>query len=177
MFNVYLIATQRSLMAILALVLLWTIPTFAQTEDAPPPITLLDADTGLPISFAHFACGDYQGISNEKGECHCPSTQCQDFQLSHLEYGQRILTAEECAAMRQGQVLRWERQAGIILQPVTVLALHQGNRPQAKHQFDNQDWLAHDAGDVLTRSPVLPSSERLANMDSILWFADLNTIN
>lgn len=147
------IAIRRSLLAVLALLLLWGFPLSAQIEEAHSTITLLDADSGLPISFAHFACGNHQGISNEQGECVCPSSDCQNFQLSHLSYGQWVLTAEECMQMRNAKILHWQRQPGIILQPVTVLALHQGNRPQAKYRFDDQDWLAHDAGHVLTKNP------------------------
>lgn len=140
-------------MAILALALLWVTPNSLLAQDAPSAIILQDADTGLPIPFAHFACDHHQGISDEEGRCLCPKGQCTNLRLSHLEYGQWILSETELRQLENTGALTWKRQAGIILQPVTVLALRQGNRPQSHQQFDDQDWLAHDAGDVLTQSP------------------------
>ncbi|HRW75354.1 MAG: TonB-dependent receptor [Lewinellaceae bacterium] len=129
------------------------LPVHLQAQDVGRTILLQDADTRLPIPFAHVACDQFQGISGEDGQLLLPADRCDDLWLSHLEYGQRVVHATELDQLLQDGILTWKRDPGVILQPVTVLALRQGNRPQTRQQFTDQDWLAHDAGDVLTRDP------------------------
>lgn len=148
----------RLLSRILAGTLILHFLGFAFPASAQHPtrwLHLVDDQDGRPIAYATFRYGDQQGTSDGEGQFTLSFSDTLVLFISHLEYGLHHFESERVRqALDQGR-LSVPRSTGHFLQPVTVLAIRASGRIQGSTDFESREWLAHDAGEVLTQQTGL----------------------
>ena len=116
--------------------------------------SLLDQDSKQPIIGAVFQYGKQTGISDETGTIRFDLLASTPMILSHLSYGQWVLSANDILqAIESGQTLKKEKP--LMVQPVTILALRTNTNEPESIKVDNQDRLSHDAGALLSQTPLI----------------------
>jgi iron complex outermembrane recepter protein len=132
---------------------LHAVPETLLAQSDPVRLTLSDAEQGQPISYAAYHYGTQQGYADADGLLLLtPETEAA-LRLVHLEYGEWTLSAAELIPVFREGVLRWASGRAILLQPVTVIALHASGHTPESRSFSAPDWLAHDAGQILAATP------------------------
>lgn len=120
------------------------------------PIALLLVDTkGEPIAYASFEYGGQRGYADADGLMHLELQEGLPLRLYHLEFGHWTVDQEHLRAAWPEGRLQWSASRVHLLQPVTVIALHEHRRNGESRSFEASDWLSHDAGQVLAGTPGL----------------------
>ena len=122
-------------------------------------IQLIDQNTNEPITEATFQYADQNGISNEEGFIEFQFVPLEKMKLSHVTYGQYILTEEDIRTAMSNQIFHWE-ESPLMLYPVTILALRPKTNENKIIKLDYQDNMAHDGGSVLTQTPVISTIKK-----------------
>ena len=124
----------------------------AQTQK----IKLIDQETMQPIRNASYIYGNSKGISSETGEIFINYKSGKTLYISHVQYGKREFSEPEISkALQMGNIIL--KPQAHILQPVTFLSIHPNAGEREKRNFQVQDKLAHDAGQLLEQFSSISS--------------------
>ncbi|RLD23645.1 MAG: TonB-dependent receptor [Bacteroidetes bacterium] len=138
------------------------IASYSIAQDNFKQIQLLDQDTKQPIEGAVYQYGNQSGISDNDGIIKFKILSSKSMILSHLSYGQWVLSPiEVIKAMESDQLLRKEQ--ALVVQPVTILALRTDGQGPETINVDNQDRLAHDGGELLSQTPLISGIRKSGN--------------
>lgn len=113
----------------------------------------------IPIEGATWHYGLQRGISNSEGEIKFTYSENDELTISHVSYGQWSLSSDEVLnAIQTGRILHNELVMRV--QPVTVLSLHGKQQNDEYFLMDSQDRLAHDAGALMSRTPLISTIKK-----------------
>lgn len=140
--------TFKQLLYSLALLCLWGYPlSLLQAQEAV--LRLLDKQTLEPLSFAHYMYGDQGGASDQQGLIRFSYQTGTVLLIQHLSYGRQAFDDEK---VQQGLTDGWisvSPDAGLPLQPVTIIAMHPSHKVKQEKPLGARHHLSHDAGQVL----------------------------
>lgn len=151
--------TLLQLLWVLVFVLVPAITAFTQNKQQ---VRLLDRDSGLPIQEATFSYGNQNDISDETGAISFSYEQGLVMKLSHLNYGAWELSDAQVQTMIK-QKACYCKSKNIDLYPVTVIAMHAKQSPNAGMKLGYQDKMAHDGAEVLNQLPAINSIRKSGN--------------
>ncbi len=115
-------------------------------------IQLLDRALKTPIVNANYQYGSQQGISDQQGVITINYESNSSLIVSHIIYGAINLKPSEVEALlKQGTYLLTNHD--YLLQPVSIIALHQPVTDSLSVLFNNQNRLSHDASALLAQMP------------------------
>jgi iron complex outermembrane recepter protein len=136
----------------------------AQSLFAQPQVSilLLDQSSYMPIAGATFQYADQSGISDNRGAIEFTYIDGETMRLSHLGYGEWILSdAALQEAMKSGKLYR--ENINVTLYPVTVIAIRQRFDEAETLDLDYQEKMAHDAGALLNQITAISSIRKSGN--------------
>lgn len=120
-------------------------------------IRLIDIETGNPIINAKYEYGEQKGYSNQKGKIFFHYVNGVQMKLSHLTYGNWILSDEQIRkAINEGVFFKESKIR--MFSPVTVIGVR-SKVPQPMNEFSigyNQK-LEHDISSLLNQIPAFNS--------------------
>jgi iron complex outermembrane receptor protein len=122
-------------------------------------LQLIDEDTEMPVSFAHYTIGAEKGVSDAEGKISIAINPDDELQLSHVLYGNLYFKAEELSKLKSNGRLKL-KQLEITLQPAVVMGVHTQKYPDEQLEINYQDLLSHDAGAFLEKSPAISSIKK-----------------
>ncbi len=143
----------------ICILVIWLIPFVLKAQSS---IHLVNENTNAAISGAAFIYGDQKGYSDEKGSISLIPDQTSSLFISHVSFGQLLLTVNEVSdAVVSGRIVWQPKVQGI--QPVTIIALHQVPQDSLVMAMSNRDRLSHDAGLILTQTPEIAVIRKSGN--------------
>lgn len=111
-------------------------------------IQLLDYSDHSPIPSVSFQYGLKSGLSDSNGMLELEYKAGENLKLSHLSYGQWMLSDEEVKkAFSEGRIMK--QPNFINLQPVSIVSVHSMNETK-RMDLNYNDKIHHDAGAVLS---------------------------
>ena len=120
-------------------------------------IQIIDKVTNEPIIGASFLYASQNGFSDDFGKIQIEYQNNTNLTLSHLNYGQWVLSDQEVQkALNEGSIVKESNTVN--LQPVSVIAYH-NNQPK-RIDLNYQDKLNHDAGAVLNSDVSINSIKK-----------------
>jgi len=125
----------------------------AQTQQK---IQFLDSNSKRPISWLSFQYGSQRGLSDEQGYIYMIYKEGLSLQLSHISYGQWVMTDNQVRESLKQQK-SFKEPSEIHLHPVTIIALRHHLDDQHIMNLDYHDMLAHDGGAILNQTPGINS--------------------
>lgn len=115
-------------------------------------IKLLDSQSGKAISDVHFMIDGQTGVSGEDGMIKYTATDTSILELSHIQYGQITLTAEQRKQAEQAGQYKM-KAISMELQPMTILDKMYDEDEEIP--IKTEDKLTHDAGAFLHQLPEI----------------------
>jgi iron complex outermembrane receptor protein len=121
-------------------------------------IQIVDRLTNEPIIGASFSYDNQEGFSDDNGNIQIELNEKGVLKLSHLNYGQWMLTNSEVVkAFSDGKIFRESNT--INLQPVSVIAYNTGDQTK-RIDLNDHHKLNHDAGAVLNTDVSINSIKK-----------------
>ncbi len=117
-------------------------------------IRLIDQQQRNPINHAFFSYGKTHGLSDNAGTINIVNDSVSSLMLSHLNYGERIISADELSAFLKSGTITWKK-LNYELQPISIIALHQYFNDSLPSIIKNENKLSHDAAAVLAQLPEI----------------------
>lgn len=117
-------------------------------------IRLQDPSSNDPVTGATFRYGDQHGSSDQEGRISFRYDKGRSMQLSHVGYGQWVLSDRTVQKMIRKGVLLWKK-GSMEIHPVTVIGLHAGLGKPESLQLDYMDRMAHDGGVLIDQVPAI----------------------
>jgi len=142
---------------------------FSIKVNAQVSIIFLDSINKTPISHLSFFYGNKRGISDASGKINFIFKEDITMQISHINYGDRILTVERLKqAVKTGNIELKSRD--IDLFPVNIIALRPNINETRIVNLNYQDKMMHDAGALLNQSISINSIRKGGNygLDPVL---------
>ncbi len=121
-------------------------------------IQLIDEQTIQPIVGANFNYENQIGVSDNYGKIQIEFSPNATLKLSHINYGQWILsTTEISTALSTGKIYR--ENITVNLKPFSIIAYHTNNQTN-RIDLNSQEKLNHDAGAVLNTDVSINSIKK-----------------
>jgi iron complex outermembrane recepter protein len=138
---------------ILPFVVFFSISVIALSQQTT--VKIIDAVSGEPLSYVHFTYGNQKGSADISGSIRFDYKKAENLQMSHVSYGNLLFSDEEVKIAIETGVIEIDVQLSVNLQPVTIIALHPGQRDKQTMQLNYRQHLSHDAGLILQHSPAV----------------------
>lgn len=136
-----------------ALVVFFSISVIALSQQTT--IKIIDANSGEPLSYVHFNYGNQKGSADLSGSILLDYMKDDNLQISHVSYGNLTFSDKEVKQAIETGILAIDKQSGVNLQPVTIIALHPERKDKQTMQLSYRQHLSHDAGLILQNSPFI----------------------
>ncbi|HBH05360.1 MAG TPA: TonB-dependent receptor [Flavobacteriales bacterium] len=132
------------------------------TAQEPSKIQLIDLESSLPISGATFSYGAQKGTTDEAGMMTFEYLSGEVMILSHVSYGESVLSDLEVQTMIRNGVY-YPQRISFNLYPVTVIDVRGTEHSKERLALKFEDHMQLDGAAILNQSPSFNSIRKGGN--------------
>lgn len=126
-------------------------------------LRLLDNQTLEPLAFAHYMYGNQGGASDRQGLIRFSYESGTILLIQHLSYGRQAFEDEKVQQGLAAGRITVSPDAGLPLQPVTIIAMHPSHKAKQEKPLGVRHHLSHDAGQVLQHVSFIAGIRKSGN--------------